>query len=206
MKIAHAVAASVLLSVVSPQIDASPKKVGKALMTFYWIIDEADSRYRHARKNATLRDIHGKVLAETSARFKRDLTMEGTGWLLDGRTVMFEKKVGGDSRFRITRAQYGLGSLGCPLVPYRTIAVDSRFVKRGSTLYIPQLKGARLPDGTEHDGMFVATDRGHFRGKHIDVFIGAGARASRPFARKGYGSRSHVTVYLVDDVKPIQCR
>jgi hypothetical protein len=43
--------------------------------------------------------------------------------------------------------------------------------------------------------MFIATDRGRFRGAHVDFFAGDGPRGARPFIRKGYGSRSHVTVY-----------
>jgi 3D (Asp-Asp-Asp) domain-containing protein len=58
------------------------------------------------------------------------------------------------------------------MIPFRTIAVDPHFVKLGSTLSVPQMKEARLPDGTIHDGIFVADDRGHFRGSHIDIFTG----------------------------------
>jgi 3D (Asp-Asp-Asp) domain-containing protein len=174
------------------------KKAGRAMITFYWIIDESSPRYR-GKRDYRLRDVHGNVIEHTTRRFLRELIMEGAGWLRDGRTVMFEKKVDGESRFRITSAKYGLSSNGCPLVPYRTIAVDPRFVKIGSTVYIPQLKGAKLADGTTHDGIFVATDHGHFRGQHIDLFVGAGARGARPFLRKGYASRSHVTVYVMDE-------
>lgn len=190
---------------VSIMLATPPKRVGRALMTFYWLIDESSSRY-HGKRTDVLRDVHGKVIAETTRRFKVDLVMEGTGRLRDGRTVMYEKRVAGESRFRITKATYGLGSEGCPLIPYRTVAVDPRFVKIGSTIYIPQLKGTQLPDGTIHDGIFVTTDHGHFRGSHVDVFIGAGPRSARPFIRRGYGSRSHVTVYLTDEKSPYACQ
>jgi 3D (Asp-Asp-Asp) domain-containing protein len=172
-----------------------PRKVGKAFITFYWTIDESSSRYR-GKATAFLRDPGGAVIASTSRRFKLDLVKQGSGWLRDGRTVIYVTRVKGESRFRVTSSKYGLGSTGCPLIPYRTIAVDPRFVKPGSTVYIPQLKGARLPDGTTHDGMFIASDRGIFRGAHIDLFVGAAARDTRPFTRKGYRSRSHVTVYI----------
>lgn len=145
------------------------------------------------------------MIAHTTARFKRELVREGTGWLRDGRTIMFERRTHGESRFRIVSSHYGYTSTGCTLNPYRTVAVDPRFVKLGSVIYVPQLKGAELPDGTIHDGIFHAVDRGHFRGRHIDVFVGAGARSARPFLRKGYASRSHVTVYLTG-APPIRCR
>jgi 3D (Asp-Asp-Asp) domain-containing protein len=171
-------------------------KVGRVSLTYYWIIDESSPQYR-GRADAELRDVRGRVLARTSHKFRRALVLEGTGWLRDGRAVMYDRKVRGEHRFRIAQEKCGYGVTGCALIPFRTAAVDPHFIKLGSTLYIPQLKGARLPDGTLHDGVFVATDRGHFRGKHVDLFVGTGARAARPFLRRGYPSRSHVTVYLL---------
>jgi 3D (Asp-Asp-Asp) domain-containing protein len=175
-------------------VAAKPERVGRAIVTFYWTIDE--SRY-HGKPTTLLRDGAGHVIASTTKRFKRDLVKQGTGVLRDGRTVYFLRRIDGESRFRVTGERWGIGSTGCPLIPYRTVAVDPRFVKLGTTIYIPQLKGAKLPDGTVHDGLFIASDRGRFRGAHIDFFAGAGPRGARPFIRKGYGSRSHVTVYLV---------
>ena len=170
------------------------EKVGRALMTFYWVADETAPQYRGGTP-AVLRDPAGRVLAQTTRKFKLDLVRQGSGWLRDGRTVIFVKRIAGESRFRVAKSKYGLGSSGCHLIPYKTVAVDPRFVKLGTKVYIPQLQGARLPDGTVHDGMFIASDRGHFRGAHVDVFVGAGWPGPRPFTRKGYGSRSYVTVY-----------
>ena len=186
--------ACVLCLVVCETAAAAPKKVGRALVTFYWVIDERSPEYR-GDASAVLRDPGGRVIARTHKQFKLDLVRQGSGWLRDGRTVIYIKKVGDESRFRISTAKYGLGSTGCRLIPYRTIAVDPQFVRLGTRISIPQLKGARLPDGTIHDGMFIAADRGHFRGAHVDLFVGAGSAAARPFIRKGYGSRSRVTIY-----------
>ena len=185
---------TVIVCLPAHAVEEQGEKIGRAVLTFYWIVDETSDRYDGPR-DAELLDARGRLIARTHVRFKRDLVMEGTGWLRDGRTVMFHKKVGGQNRFRITKSRYGLTSTGCALVPYRSVAVDPHFVKLGSKIYIPQLKGTVLPDGTVHDGMFVANDRGHFRGAHVDIFVGVGARSTRPFARRGYRSRSHVTVY-----------
>jgi 3D (Asp-Asp-Asp) domain-containing protein len=197
------IAASALCLFLCVPIQAEKEKVGRALVTFYWLIDEHSSKYR-GNATAVLRDPAGRVLARTHPRFKLDLVRQGSGRLRDGRTVIFIKRVAGESRFRISRSTYGLGSTGCRLVPYRTIAVDPRFVKPRTRIYIPQLKGTRLPDGTVHDGMFIASDRGHFRGAHVDLFVGEGARGARPFIQKGYGSRSHVTIYAAG--KTTGCR
>lgn len=62
-----------------------------------------------------------------------------------------------------------------PLIPYRTIAVDRRRIKRGSVLYIPDLRGQIFyQDGLPyaHDGYVIATDTGGaIKGNHIDVFV-----------------------------------
>ena len=191
---AAAFALSVALG--APAIAATSAKGKRATLTFYWVIDETSTRYR-GRRDVPLRDARGKVLAHTSQKFRRALVMEGTGWLRDGRTVLYDRKIRGEHRFRVITARYGLGVTGCRLVPYRSVAVDPRWIRLGSTIYIRQLKGAHLPDGTIHDGMFVATDRGHFRGARVDIFVGAGSRSAAPFVRKGYGSRSRVSVEVV---------
>ncbi len=135
------------------------KKVGRAVLTFYWIVDESSSRY-DGKRDTELRDARGRVITETHVRFRKDLVMEGTGWLRDGRTVRFDRTVRGEHRFRIIKSRYGITARGCAADPYRTVAVDPDFVKLGSTIYIPELKGTILPDGTKHDGIFVANDRG----------------------------------------------
>jgi 3D (Asp-Asp-Asp) domain-containing protein len=194
--IALVVALAMLMPAGVPASDEKPKqRVGRALLTFYWIVDESSSRY-DGKRDTELRDARGKVIAKTHARFRKDLVMEGTGWLRDGRTVRFAKTLNGEHRFRIIKSRYGITARGCPADPYRTVAVDPKFVKLGSKIYIPELKGTILPDGTKHDGIFIANDRGAFRGAHVDIFVGVGPGSTRPFRRKGYPSRSHVTVYL----------
>jgi 3D (Asp-Asp-Asp) domain-containing protein len=193
---------ALVLLVAASALASEPKKIGRAVLTFYWTIDESDYE---GKESSTLRDRRGKVIAKVTPRFRRDLIMQGAGVLRDGRTVVYYGKVSGDRRFMTTRSKYGIGSTGCPLIPHRTIAVDPHWVKLGSRLYIPQLKGAELPDGTIHDGMFIASDRGQFRGAHIDLFAGDGPKGARPFTRKGYRSRSKVTVYVdgkADDCRP----
>ena len=186
-------------------IAAPPRRAGRALVTFYWLIDESAPRYR-GKAGAELNDVRGRVIARTSVRFRNDLIREGSGHLRDGRTVAYDRRLHGTNRFRIVQSEYGVGQLGCALVPYRTVAVDPHFVKLGTTISIPQLKGAHLPDGTIHDGIFVASDRGHFHGSHVDLFVGLGPKGARPFIRKGYGSWSHVTVYVVGDATPDDCK
>jgi hypothetical protein len=46
---------------------------------------------------------------------------------------------------------------------------------------------------------------GHFHGSHVDIFVGLGPKGARPFIRKGYGSRSRVTVYLAGNATSDDC-
>ena len=184
------VALALLLALPPPA--KTPVKVGRASLTYYWVIDEGSPHYRGA-PDTVLCDARGNVIARTSHKFRRALVIEGTGSLRDGRTVDYDRKLHGQHRFRVTKS--GVAANGCPLVPFRTVAVDPHFIPLGTTIYIPQLKGTRLPDGTIHDGLFTAADRGHFRGHRIDIFVGQGVRGARPFLRRGYHSNSHVTVY-----------
>ena len=43
-------------------------------------------------------------------------------------------------------------------IPYRTVAVNPREILIGSVLFIPQAVGTPLPDGSYHDGYFIAHD------------------------------------------------
>lgn len=85
----------------------------------------------------------------------------------------------GEVKFKVAYSKWGEGeqNIGYALVPWRTIAVDSRHIPYGSVVYIPKAKGTTvtLPDGSKmvHDGYFFAGDKGGaIKGNHIDVFTG----------------------------------
>ena len=80
--------------------------------------------------------------------------------------------------------------------PFRTIATDTGRLRRhdpafkkkggvipvGTRVFILELVGMPLPDGTTHDGWCVANDTGGgIFGAHIDLFTGY-----RAFARKTF--------------------
>lgn len=194
IRVASFAALSLLLTSAAMAATAHRVKVGKASLTFYWMIDEGAAQYR-GPLDATLCDARGHVIARTSRKFRTALVREGSGRLRDGRAVMYVRKVHGEHRFCVIRATCGYGVTGSPLVPYRTAAVDPHFVKLGTRIYIPQLRGVRLPDGTIHDGIFIASDRGHFRGRHVDLFVGAEPHGTPPFERRG---QSRVMLYRLE--------
>ena len=104
-------------------------------------------------------------------------------------------------------SNFGEGVKGFALVPYRTIAVDPRYIPYGTVLYIPEAKGALFTDsnGTTmiHDGYFFAGDTGGaIKEWHIDVFTGVDA--SHPFAFVKSTPKYVVKAYVINNELLIQ--
>jgi len=130
-------------------------------LTYYWVAEEAD---HIGPRTETVPGLPGKY----SKGFKKALTTEGTGRLLDGRIV----NAAGGGKYAFTDAKWGLGCRDQPLVPFRSIATDPKVIPTGSVVMIEQFVGMKLPGGGYHDGTFWADDvGGSIKGKHIDVFI-----------------------------------
>lgn len=75
------------------------------------------------------------------------------------------------------KGPFGDGAGGFQVVPFRSVAVDTRLIPLGTVLYIPAARGVAitLPSGRRavHDAYFFASDRGGgIRENHIDVFAG----------------------------------
>ena len=74
-----------------------------------------------------------------------------------------------------------LDSLGCRVVPMRTIAVDKAIIPRRTVLFIKETVGLKMPDGSDHDGYWYATDIGSaIKGPRIDLYTGHGAASMKP--------------------------
>jgi len=150
---------------------------GEFKLTYYWIVFEKDFA---GKPSVPLYDLKGKVLSVVSESFARQVSMEGTGIMRDGRILnlseecMFAKYGWCFSEVNRSAAPFGYGS-HAPLHPFRTIAVPDGQLGRGSVVYIPDFDGMPLP-GDEggfdfHDGCFVVEDTGwSLEGKHIDMF------------------------------------
>jgi 3D (Asp-Asp-Asp) domain-containing protein len=175
--------------------------VGKLRPSFYWaVIEKPDGLPR----DQDVLDMEGNVLAKVSAPFMKRLKMEGTGRLMDGRVVNFKdrvKKSDGtlEIRWRICgpEAPYGFGLGDIPLVPFRSVAVDPTVIPIGSKIFIPAAKGAVLPNGDVHDGVFTAVDIGDMiKDKKIDIFTSFGDQ-SKVFTDAGMETGRIVDVYLL---------
>jgi 3D (Asp-Asp-Asp) domain-containing protein len=95
----------------------------------------------------------------------------------------------GSGVFNVTATLYhagakgvgGLDSLGCKVVPMRTIAVDKNIIPRRTVLFIKETVGLAMPDGRAHDGYWYATDvGGAIKGQRIDLYTGRGAGSMKP--------------------------
>ena len=106
-----------------------------------------------------------------------ELKLEGSGILRDGRVLNYdgECNYGMGTCFKtlaLDQHPLGAGVQGRPLVPFRSIAVDPRFIPIGATVYVPELVGVLLPDGTRHDGCLRADDMGGAIKEHkLDFFV-----------------------------------
>lgn len=141
--------------------------------TYYFSVQEAD--YAKYAVDSAIYDVDGNVLARVSSKFRKQLLMEGSGKLLDGRVVNYADFIDKETRFHVTRHPHGHGIGDCPLDPFRTIAVDPNRIPLGSVVLIKESIGMLLPDGTIHDGLWKAEDIGAaIKTDRIDLFVGDG--------------------------------
>ena len=76
-------------------------------------------------------------------------------------------------------------SLGCNVVPMRTLAVDPTVIPRRTIVFIQETVGLVMPDGRVHDGLWYATDTGGaIKGKKVDLYTGQGSTSMKPFFDK----------------------
>lgn len=169
--------------------------LGRFYNSHYYVASEAD--YARHRTDNVIRDMEGRVLAHVSTAFKRAVSVEGSGKLRDGRMINYADKVGGEVRFFVTPNPWGNGAGTCPLVPFRTVAVDPKRIPLGALVRIDETAGMVLPDGSVHDGLWRAEDIGEvIRGDRIDLFVGERAHGAALDRHQIFYLRA-VTVRLV---------
>ncbi|MEZ4368969.1 MAG: 3D domain-containing protein [Kofleriaceae bacterium] len=166
-----------------PSIDGYPlaEELGFALR-FYWLareedFDEPDEIDFADPDAAWLYTRDGLFIAAVPERFAWHLRMEGSGLLADGRVINTHGKCGYGygtcfQTLDVRRHPYGRGAGQRPLVPFKSVAVDPRVVPIGEPIYIPELDGIRLPDGSLHDGCVRADDTGGgIKQRKMDFFV-----------------------------------
>lgn len=153
----------------------SGRRLGRYQLTYYHVADQPEGK---RRRRVALRDRNGRVLVRVSRAFARQVLMQGTGRLRDGRMI---NVAGGCKRTRYCyhfldeNERYGKGALQTSLRPFRSVAAPPH-IKLGTVLYIPELDGLPVPGGMlngnrVHDGCVVAEDRGGgIKGHQLDLF------------------------------------
>jgi len=174
--------------------------LGVFVPTIYRILDEATAEWSGETPTEPLLSQDGHLLATIGPALKRQLDLEGSARLRDGRIVNVAEKVKGKFRYLIVRnAPFGVAMPGYKLVPYRTISVDPRRIKLGTVLYLPALAGIVLPSGEVHDGFCFAHDTGQgIVGNRIEIFVGFENDLDNELTRSGrVASFDEIRVYQV---------
>jgi 3D (Asp-Asp-Asp) domain-containing protein len=149
--------------------------LGDFKLTYYWVANEA----KNSKGTQKIVDKSCKSVARVSKTFRKRLSLEGSGKLKDGRMVTRAGgcKCGGPCYWVAGEDhKWGSGVANRPLKPFRSVAVDPKQVKIGTSLYVAELDGLTMPGAGEeggfvHDGCVIADDRGGgVRGKQIDFF------------------------------------
>ena len=160
------------------------RKLGVFRNTYYDFPEERE----YSGDSVEVFDASCQPLARVPLEFHDTLCMQGSGLLADGRTLSFAKRDCGCAR-RCPRSQqqicfealepqrypWGRGATGEPITPLLSVAVDVDVIPLGTPLFIPEYLGLPrdLESHSEHDGCFIAQDRGiSIQGQHIDVFTG----------------------------------
>ncbi len=148
-------------------------------LTYYWVTAEADYP---GTPSETLYAPGCTKLARVTPEFARNLRLEGTGRLADGRVVNVAGSCGCATSPCFAEVDaghpWGIGVQNRPLVPYRSVAVDRSVVPYGTKLWVAELDGVAVPGdppwgGYVHDGCVVAADTGgSIVGQHVDWFVG----------------------------------
>ncbi|MFH1530320.1 MAG: hypothetical protein ABIK09_06240 [Pseudomonadota bacterium] len=181
MHIVRPTALLTLLALLAPGPAAGDPRFGDEAgdfrVTYYWIAFE---RNHKGPKDVPLIDCQGKVLATVAASFSKEVSLEGTGVLEDGRVLNLQEEHpaarDGWCFFEVDRAEapWGWGS-NVPLHPFRSIA-ENGHLPPGEIVFLPDFVGIPIPapDGgiDLHDGCFVVEDTGYSLDEyHIDIFV-----------------------------------
>jgi len=169
---------------------------GTYLITHYWIADEEAFTCLPGDtvRIATAATAEGAAFSKAvCTEFAESACLEGTGrvrdpssneWVYINLFLGSEETASNDDNpchgnvgyavfMNITAmdAPWGLGSNDNPLIPWRSAAIND--IPFGTCIYVEELDGKLLPDGTAHDGcMRVDDESWSFGSKQIDFMAG----------------------------------
>jgi 3D (Asp-Asp-Asp) domain-containing protein len=144
-------------------------------LSFYWLAYE--SEYANEAYDVDIYTRQGYWIGRYPSAFVYELQLEGSGVLRDGRVLNYDGSCnyGMGTCFKqvhLDEHPLGAGVQGRALEPFRSIAVDPHMIPIGAPVYVPELVGLELPDGTRHDGCLRADDMGGAIKNHkLDFFV-----------------------------------
>jgi len=144
-------------------------------LSFYWLAYE--SEYANEPYDTDIYTMDGFWIGRFPSAFVFELKLEGSGILRDGRVLNYagQCNYGMGTCFKtlsLEQHPLGAGVQGRALTPFRSIAVDPRMIPIGATVYVPELVGVQMPDGTWHDGCLRADDMGGaIKNAKLDFFV-----------------------------------
>ena len=172
--------------------DADGKPTGVKLANCDWCDAAIEGTVRTTDKNGKAVTLN---YATTSSTQQCDCNLTCSKY------AKYANKKIGYTLWAPAKGEFGDGVGGYKLVPFRTIAVDKKFIPIGSLIFVPQAVGVEitLPDGSKskHDGYFFAADvGGDIKTNHIDVFFGL--KAQNPFGFVTSKPEGTFDAYLVN--------
>lgn len=164
----------------------------------YFLADEA--RF-DGEKTASILDRQGNIIAGADYYFvngleKGTLRHEKTGILKNGKVFSYDTTINNIPRYFEIKNSVGVGKTGRPLKVFRSVAVNPNLISLGTYLEIPKTRGMLLPDGTKHNGFWIADDIGeNLEDYEIDLFLGT--QGNRVFLKaEGVGNQEKLRVNI----------
>jgi 3D (Asp-Asp-Asp) domain-containing protein len=180
--------------------------LGAYKWTYYYITYESEFA---GAQDTWLYDEDGIKLVLVRNAFAAKVSIEGTGYLLDGRMINMTGSCSYGTYkkcfFLVDMDQFpfGVGSNDNPLHPYRSVAADMGVLNYGQKLYVPALDGVEMPGeyGFVHDGCVIVEDvGGSVTGEHLDFF--ALSHANHDIIDAALGYVEEVDVYKDSEMCP----
>lgn len=194
-------------------------KYARATMYYIPSISYSSSQECSASDFVNMRDRDGKSIASVCRKAYRSCLMQGTCRLEVKQGQRYKKmllNVGGrlgDGAYAFKDVsshvcQFGVGnatdrfrsySRMC-LEPYYSVAADLSIYNLGDVIFMPILKGVKLPNGKVHDGYVIVRDSGQkIKGKgRFDFFTGfAAVNKNNVFHKIGLSGGVHYPEYYV---------
>ncbi len=194
------------------EIDSA--KIPNLLPTTYYIPQEKNiscsgkygsgSHVYTADEKTAIIGLKDEVISVVCSRFYKFLLMEGSAILKNEQSINYGGiKEDGQRRFYVLdRCIFGEGTRrNLCLLPYHTLAADNKVHKINDIIFIPKVRGLRLPDGSIHEGYFIVRDTGGaFTGvgaQRVDMFTGIESDSDNVFLKAGFDRRNPMPAFKI---------